>query len=367
MGEQTRSASRREVLLFSVECFFAMEEPVSESRSWADIVQSEVRERRHRVEVNGEPRRRDKSVLIDLQAARYGAISSNDVVEYFDGQGISESEIMCLQGTPERNVIATFSTAYPVDQLLDIVTPMINEYPVIFRRPDSRKTYVKVMYLPYEVSNDMLKVNLEDFGHISQIRQDRLFSHTNILNGIRTVTMTLQQEIPSYINVDGYRIKVYYRGQKQTCRVCDSPAHLAANCEFTKCYHCHQSGHIASRCPQLQEETKAEEPPQAEEASNSPEHVMEVSAEPPQSDEALQEHVTVVEVNREEESREVQEEVIEEKTEEMTDSQDDFASCDEEDMLVETRAEKRPAASSLKQRTLKRNKKKKTKLKRDKL
>jgi len=116
---------------------------------------------------------------------------------------------------------------------------------VVVSAADARRKYVKIYYLPYEVENKDLFAELGEYGHVYHIRRDGMAGHPGIESGVRTVTMSLNHPIPSFLKVVGCHVKVYYRGQLQTCRKCGSCGHFVKDCPEVECYRCRMPGHIS--------------------------------------------------------------------------------------------------------------------------
>ncbi|KAK3739170.1 hypothetical protein QZH41_007002 [Actinostola sp. cb2023] len=64
--------------------------------------------------------------------------------------------------------------------------------------------------------------------------------------------MTVNKEVPSFLKVMGSEVKVYYRGQRQTCRKCGSASHFAKDCPNTQCFRCHGLGHVSRECTMVE-------------------------------------------------------------------------------------------------------------------
>lgn len=60
--------------------------------------------------------------------------------------------------------------------------------------------------------------------------------------------MTLRNPVPSFVTVEGYVIKTWYRGQERTCRICGRTGHVSKNCPKVRCFSCWRYGHVASEC-----------------------------------------------------------------------------------------------------------------------
>lgn len=61
--------------------------------------------------------------------------------------------------------------------------------------------------------------------------------------------MVVTKEIPRFLYVGKFRVKVWYRGQPVTCDVCHVKGHKAADCPSKgKCFVCKEEGHLSRDC-----------------------------------------------------------------------------------------------------------------------
>ncbi|KAI9550943.1 hypothetical protein GHT06_004471 [Daphnia sinensis] len=96
---------------------------------------------------------------------------------------------------------------------------------------------VRVQHFKFDDDLGLLNKRLREFGVISRVfwdtYQDRSLPKWNgIKTGVVNVDMEIHKGIPSYITFGSYKdpLMVSYAGQMHTCRMCDSPTHVLANC-----------------------------------------------------------------------------------------------------------------------------------------
>ena len=192
---------------------------------------------------------RECSVRLKLEHDVLHRVTTNDVIDHlYESGGFVEGKIKCVQIDKDESVVVTFADQECVEQILSLGTMSINEYPVIVSSVDARRKYVKVFYLPYEVSNSDLQAVLAEYGHVYNVRRD--VGYKGIEDGVRTVTMNVNGNIPSFMKVGAYECEIWYRGQRQTCRKCYSTEHFARDCPNVQCYRCKEMGHVSRNCSQ---------------------------------------------------------------------------------------------------------------------
>ncbi|EFX66646.1 hypothetical protein DAPPUDRAFT_116139 [Daphnia pulex] len=96
---------------------------------------------------------------------------------------------------------------------------------------------VRIQHFKFDYVLSLLNKRLREYGVISRIfwdtYQDRSLPRWNgIKTGVVNVDMEIHKGIPSYITFGSYKdpLMVSYAGQMHTCRMCDSPTHVLANC-----------------------------------------------------------------------------------------------------------------------------------------
>lgn len=70
-----------------------------------------------------------------------------------------------------------------------------------------------------------------------------------VCTGTRIICMIRRNHIPRFVIINGYRCKVWYKGQPLKCDTCNGD-HKAASCPHkSKCLWCGDEGHFACHCP----------------------------------------------------------------------------------------------------------------------
>ncbi len=96
---------------------------------------------------------------------------------------------------------------------------------------------VQIQNFKFDDDLSLLSKRLREYGLVSRIfwdtYQDRLLPKWNgTKTGVVNVDMEINKSIPSFITFGSYRdpLMVSYAGQMHTCRMCDSPTHVLADC-----------------------------------------------------------------------------------------------------------------------------------------
>ncbi|XP_069184430.1 uncharacterized protein [Procambarus clarkii] len=94
-------------------------------------------------------------------------------------------------------------------------------------------TSVAVHGAPFEFQDDFLTSCFERFGTVLSVRWNKVVAGhcVGMLDGSRTLTMSLKCSVPSSMSVLGYTLRCLYRGQPRTCYRCGHEGHLAAACD----------------------------------------------------------------------------------------------------------------------------------------
>lgn len=94
-------------------------------------------------------------------------------------------------------------------------------------------TLVKVHDLPPQMGNDVIKQEMSRFGEVLSIKNETWESPSplqGIINGVRSIRIRIQEQIPSYINISGHFTLVTHKNQLITCRHCGRAVHIGMRC-----------------------------------------------------------------------------------------------------------------------------------------
>mgnify|MGYP000070199704 CR=1 FL=1 len=110
---------------------------------------------------------------------------------------------------------------------------------------------VYVRDLPFEVSDESIVSVFSTYGKVYSVKSVYHKEFPAICTGTRTVLMSVNDSVPSIVNVHGFECRVWYPGQPAYCSVCRSSGHLPRACPLSGlCRRCKQPGHVARECVQ---------------------------------------------------------------------------------------------------------------------
>ncbi|PFX17278.1 Transposon TX1 uncharacterized 149 kDa protein [Stylophora pistillata] len=116
--------------------------------------------------------------------------------------------------------------------------------------PPPPVTIVVVYWYPLEEPDIAVNTVLSAFGTVNHVRNQFWSGRPSVSTGSKVVRMVLEREIPLFININGIRCKIWYRGQPLRCDRCCKEGHKATACpDKGKCYRCHKEGHLSRNCP----------------------------------------------------------------------------------------------------------------------
>lgn len=92
---------------------------------------------------------------------------------------------------------------------------------------------------------------LQKYGRVYSQRWGKIQSHPSVCNGRHHIRMDIHMDIPSFLRFGKFFLRVFHEGQPKTCRRCNSPDHLAKDCNNTFCFNCDSIGHVSKQCPSI--------------------------------------------------------------------------------------------------------------------
>ena len=110
---------------------------------------------------------------------------------------------------------------------------------------------VYVRDLPFEVSDESIVSVFSTYGKVYSVKSVYHKKFPAICTGTRTVLMSVNDSVPSIVNVHGFKCRVWYPGHPAYCSVSRSSGHLPRACPLSGlCRRCKQPGHVARECVQ---------------------------------------------------------------------------------------------------------------------
>ena len=181
-------------------------------------------------------------------------VSSLDIVrsllEFF--QKNADFKVVAVQQCPNKIARVTFEEGGEAAK-----ADFVDEESIFIRgvkcqviRPALPGDRVLVYHYPYENDDSQVERALSQFGLVKDVSYQSWVGLKGVHTGTRMVRMDRTTRIPRSIMIDGFRCKIWYRGQPVTCDVCREEGHVAAKCSRKgTCFNCRQPGHMARDCP----------------------------------------------------------------------------------------------------------------------
>ena len=110
-------------------------------------------------------------------------------------------------------------------------------------------TMIHVFDFPFEGPDAAVEVALKAFGSVRGTRKQTYVGNRAVFTGTRLVSLVIERAVPRFLQIDGYRCRIWYNGQPLVCNLCAQSGHKSADCpNKDKCRKCGQSGHFARQC-----------------------------------------------------------------------------------------------------------------------
>jgi hypothetical protein len=91
---------------------------------------------------------------------------------------------------------------------------------------------ILVANLTPDVANNTLRATLAPYDKIMDIHNEKWFKDFKYIvkNGVRQVTMCLNQHVPFHLTIAGQRVPLSYEGQPATCNGCEEEGNTYQGC-----------------------------------------------------------------------------------------------------------------------------------------
>ena len=111
--------------------------------------------------------------------------------------------------------------------------------------PHPQRVDVLISWFPFERPEAEISNVLRRYGDVKPGHFQKWPYMEGVYTGTRIFPMVVSKDIPRFLYVGKYRVKVWYRGQPVTCDFCHVADHKAADCTSKgKCFNCKGQGHL---------------------------------------------------------------------------------------------------------------------------
>ncbi|XP_077564041.1 uncharacterized protein LOC144179524 [Haemaphysalis longicornis] len=121
--------------------------------------------------------------------------------------------------------------------------------------PNDGEIRIKIHWLPYQLSDDVVRKALEPFGKVDRITRETwpTSKFKGAQTSIRSVTITLKngyttETLPHQLRIQGGNALVIVPGRSPLCLRCKRNGHIRKNCRIPRCSECRRFGHEAPDC-----------------------------------------------------------------------------------------------------------------------
>ena len=187
------------------------------------------------------------------------AVVLEDILE-----NLKEHHVCSVQFLLGGEIRITFESALDRDAVLCRGPLELKGVRCRFLEGGPPSTLVHVLYLPFEQSNDAVRLALAQYGEVKSVRMQHFPGHPGVATGTRLVSVLLERDPPRDLFIAGTICRLWFRGQPLICNICSERGHKAAVCPNKgACFRCKQKGHFARECRNAWGTAPQEPPPAA--------------------------------------------------------------------------------------------------------
>ena len=115
--------------------------------------------------------------------------------------------------------------------------------------PSPQRVDVLISWFPFERPEAEISNVLMRYGDVKPGHYQKWPDLEGVYTGTRIIPMVVSKDIPRFLYVGKFRVKVWYQGQPVTCDICHVAGHKAADCPPRgKCFICKEAGHFSREC-----------------------------------------------------------------------------------------------------------------------
>ena len=139
-------------------------------------------------------------------------------------------------------MVLTFNNAFHCEKVLSLTTFTVGNGSYFVHSSFCPVTFVTVHDAPHELPDSAIVEHLKAFGDVFACRRGTLPEFPGVFNGLCILQVQVVSPIPCFLHFGCLLLRLSYRGQPKTCRLCNSPDHLAQACDHAVCFNCDQYG-----------------------------------------------------------------------------------------------------------------------------
>ena len=192
-----------------------------------------------------------------VECAKTCVIHASEMVASYEKAGVITllkecldfEELSAIQFCPRGLIRVTFKDAADKEDFVRVGSLTLDGHVLSVTSSDKPHSFVYVHYFPVEGDDALIRDELGKYGEVINIKHQSFSGIPGLLTGSRVLTMVLSDPVPAEFRIDGYPVRVWYKGIPPFCQICKISGHKAADCQFNgKCRRCGSPDHKAHAC-----------------------------------------------------------------------------------------------------------------------